>query len=132
MRFSGYCIVERAVVEFEVKSKIRTDVRGHKTYMLRGVTDRGSNMCTLVNRSQWEKFDVPVEEERFIVRKTDHRAMRNNQLKPSAERRKHRMNLKHDKVVYNEEVERWLAEHYDIDLDKLKDDESRLNDKERQ
>lgn len=119
MRFVAYVPCERAKVEFEVKSKIRTDVRGHFTYMLQGLTDKGNKANALVNRSQWDKFDVPVEE-RVIEKKTDRRRMRNRYLKPSRKRKTPVPKSK--RKVYDEEIERWLAEHYDIDLDDLKED----------
>ena len=118
MRFTAYVPCERAKVEFEVKSKIRTNVRGHFTYMLQGLTDKGNKANALVNKSQWDKFDVPIEE-RAIDKKVDRRRIRNSAMQPNVGRKT--PIPKNEKRVYNEEIERWLAKHYDIDLDTLKE-----------
>lgn len=123
MRFTAYVPCERAKVEFEVKSKIRTNVRGHFTYMLQGLTDKGNKACALVNQSQWDKFDVPIEE-RKIDKKVDRRRVRKSSMKPVVGRKT--PVPKSQRKVYNEEIERWLAEHYDIDLDDLKEDDSSI------
>lgn len=120
MRFTAYVFQEGGVVEFEVLSKIRTNVRGHYTYMLQGLTDLGNKANALVNQSQWERFDVPVEE-RAVGRKTDRRRMRNRRMQPAVGRGT--PVPKSQRKAYNEEIERWLAEHYDIDLDELKENE---------
>ena len=119
MRFITYVPCERAKVEFEVKSKIRTNVRGHYTYMLKGVTDMGHQAVALVNKSQWDGFDVPVEE-KTVSKKADRRRMRNDAMQPVVGRKT--PVPKSQRRAYNEEIERWLAEHYDIDLDRLKDE----------
>ena len=41
MKFIAYVHSKRAKVEFEVESKVRTNVRGHYTYALCGHTDDG-------------------------------------------------------------------------------------------
>ena len=120
MRFITYVPCEKSKVEFEVKSKIRTDVRGHFTYMLQGLTDKGNKANALVNKSQWDKFDVPIEE-RVVGKKTDRKRMRNKELKPAVGRKT--PIPKSQKKAYNEEIEKWLAEHYDINLDDLKEKE---------
>lgn len=123
MKFSTYVPCERGTVEFEVTAKIRTDVRGHLTYMLTGLTAKGNKACALVNQSQWEKFDVPIEE-RKIDKKVDRRRVRKSSMKPVVGRKT--PVPKSQRKVHNEEIERWLAEHYDIDLDDLKEDDSSI------
>ena len=118
MRFTAYVLVEGGKVEFEVKSKIRTNVRGHFTYMLQGLTDKGNKANALVNKSQWDKFDVPIEEKE--VGRTDRRRTRNSSMQPAVGRKT--PIPKNERKAYNEEIERWLAEHYDIDLDDLKEE----------
>ena len=81
MRFITYVPCEKAKVEFEVKSKIRTNVRGHYTYMLQGITDKGNVANALVNKSQWDEFDVPVEE-RVIDKKIDRKKKRIKAMQP--------------------------------------------------
>ena len=127
MRFVAYVLVEGGKVEFEVMSKIRTDVRGHYTYMLQGLTDRGNKANALVNRSQWEMFDVPVEE-RKVERKADRRRTREKAMQPAVGRST--PIPKSQRKAYNEEIERWLAEHYDIDLDRLKEEDENARSQE--
>lgn len=118
MKFIAYVPCEKGKVEFEVSSKIRTNVRGHLTYMLTGLTEKGHKACALVNQSQWDKFDVPIEE-REIAKKVDRKRLRNKSMQPAVGRKT--PIPKSEKRVYNEEIERWLAKHYDIDLDTLKE-----------
>lgn len=117
MRFIAYVPCEKATVEFEVKSKIRTDVRGHYTYMLQGITDKGNVANALVNKSQWDGFDVPVKE-RVIEKKTNRKRKRTKAMQPVVGRRTPVPKSK--RRAYNEEIEKWLAEHYDIDIDDIK------------
>ena len=117
MRFITYVPCEKAKVEFEVKSKIRTSVRGHYTYMLQGITDKGNKANALVNKSQWDEFDVPVEE-RVIDKKIDRRKKRIKAMQPVVGRKTPVPKSK--RRAYNEEIEKWLAEHYDIDLDDIR------------
>ena len=117
MRFITYVPCEKAKVEFEVKSKIRTNVRGHYTYMLQGITDKGNVANALVNKSQWDEFDVPVEE-RVIDKKIDRRKKRIKAMQPVVGRKT--TVPKSKRRAYNEEKKKWLAEHYDIDLDDIR------------
>lgn len=118
MKFHAYVLVEGGTVEFEVEKKIRTDVYGHYTYMLQGFTEKGHKANAVVNKSQWDKFNVPSEE-RVVEKKLKHvrRSSRLSSMKPS-KKNKTPIN-KHRKKVFNEEIEKWLADHYDIDLEKL-------------
>ena len=117
MRFIAYVPCEKATVGFEVNSKIRTNVRGHYTYMLQGITDKGNKANALVNKSQWDEFDVPVEE-RVVERKIDRKRKRIKAMQPVVGRRTPVPKSK--RRAYNEEIEKWLAEHYDIDIDDLR------------
>ena len=119
MRFRAFVLVEHGTVEFEVTRKIRTDVRGHLTYMLQGVTDKGNKANALVNKSQWDKFDVPVEE-KVVSKNADRRRVRNKAMQPAIGRKT--PIRKCEKRAYNEDIEKWLAEHYDIDMDDLKEE----------
>ena len=118
MKFVTYVPCEKGKTEFEVTAKIRTDVRGHLTYMLTGLTAKGNKACALVNQSQWDKFDVPIEERE--VGRTDRRRTRNSSMQPAVGRKT--PIPKNERKAYNVEIERWLAEHYDIDLDDLKEE----------
>ena len=120
MKFITYVPCERGKVEFEVTAKIRTDVRGHLTYMLTGLTAKGHKACALVNKSQWDNFDVPIEE-REVPKKVDRKRMRNKSMQPAVGRKT--PIPKSQKRVYNEDIEKWLADHYDINLDDLKENE---------
>ena len=116
MKFIAYVHSKRAKVEFEVESKVRTNVRGHYTYALCGHTDDGVRASTIVNKSQWDGFDVPVEE-RVVSEKPTRRLERRDKMQRPVKGAKPRNVLK--KRAVNEDIERWLAEHYGIDLDSL-------------
>lgn len=118
MRFHAYVLVEGGTVEFEVQKKLRTDVHGHYTYMLKGVTDKGHCACAVVNKSQYEQFDVPSEER--VVKKSlqmKRRVQRISEMKP-IKKRKGRL-VKSMKKCLDEDIEKWLADHADLDMSKL-------------
>ena len=117
MRFITYVPCEKAKVEFEVNFKIRTNVRGHYTYMLQGITDKGNKANALVNKSQWDAFDVPVGE-RVIDKKINRKKKRIKAMQPVVGRKTPVPKSK--RRAYNEEIEKWLAEHYDVDIDDLR------------
>ena len=102
MRFITYVPCERAKVEFEVKSKIRTNVRGHYTYMLQGITDKGNVANALVNKSQWDEFDVPVEER--VIDKKINRKKKRIKLKKIIQKVNH--NLKRKNLVQRKRKDR--------------------------
>ena len=114
MKFTAYILGERQFAEFEVTSKIKTDVHGHFTYSLRGVTENGTKASTVVNKSQWDKYDVPCEE-RFIEKIPDRKRKRNKSMQPVIGRST--PVPKGQRRVYDEEIEKWLASHYEIDID---------------
>lgn len=121
MKFRAYVLGEKQFADFEVTSKIRTDVRGHLVYVLCGFTERGNKASATVNKSQWDAFDVPMVE-KSVNKKTDRKRKRNNSMQPHIGRKT--PVPKNQKRVYDEEIERWLASHYGIDLNELpKEDE---------
>ncbi len=118
----GYCTATRRMEEFEVTSKIRTDVRGHFTYMLRGTGPRGITLHALVNKTQWDRYDVPVVEKAVTRTAKQNRELRDDAamryLKKPLPKQKSKVK-KCRKRVFNEDIERWIAEHNDLDFDKL-------------
>lgn len=61
MKFEAYSVRDKKRVLLEIISKIVTNVRGHFTYTLIGLNEDGKQISTLVNKSQWDMFDVPIE-----------------------------------------------------------------------
>lgn len=49
-KFEAYSIKDKGKVLIEVISKIRTNVRGHLTYLLIGISPSGYKVSTLVNK----------------------------------------------------------------------------------
>lgn len=112
--FNAYSVADRKKVDCIVLSKIRTDVRGHLTYLLCCKTEKGRIITTLVNKDQWEQFDVPIQERQ--INKVDRQAMRKRMLQPGKKLKKPK---KKEIRIYNEEIEKWLADHYNLDLNNL-------------
>lgn len=52
-QFEAYSIYDKCKVMINVISKIKTNVRGHFTYMLIGLSPSGKKISTLVNEEQW-------------------------------------------------------------------------------
>lgn len=117
MKFEAYSVKDRKKRLFEVQKKIVTNVRGHLTYTLIGKTEDNCNMSALVNKQQWDQFDVPIEQrkiDKVINRKYKRKQMLKPKLKPA------KRILKDKKYVYNNEIEEWLIKHYDLNLDEIK------------
>lgn len=111
MIFETYSLGDRSKVFFEVEKKIITNVRGHFTYTLIGTSNTGKLVSAIVNKSQWDNFDVPIEE-REINKRTNKKKERAKHLNP---KRKRKTPVPKDKrKVYNEEIEKWLIEHYNL------------------
>lgn len=115
---NAYCVFERKRTDMVVLEKIRTDVYGHLTYVLIGVSENGTRFSTLVNKSQWDRYDVPVTEKKVEGKKHNdiRRKKRIKMLRPT---KKTPLPQKSRRKVINVEIERWLAEHYDIDFDSM-------------
>jgi hypothetical protein len=112
-QFEAYSISDKCRVMIEVISKIRTDVRGHFTYTLVGISPSGKKVSTLVNKEQWDEYNVPIEEKE-INKKIDRKKQRIKGMKSSYKRKT--PIPKSQRKVYNEEIEKWLIEHYDLDI----------------
>lgn len=113
--FHAYSVSHKNFVDFIVESKIKTKVRGHFTYILKGKTFNHKSITSLVNKEQWQQFDVPIEE-RNINKKIDRKKIRNKLLKPCKKVKKPR---KFQTKIYNEQIEKWLIDNYNIDLNKI-------------
>jgi hypothetical protein len=113
-QFEAYSIHDKEKVMITVTSKIITNVLGHYTYTLIGISPSGNKVSTLVNKEQWDEYDVPIEEKK-IDKKIDRKRQRVKGLNPIYKRKT--PIPKSQRKVYNEEIEKWLAEHYDLNLE---------------
>jgi hypothetical protein len=115
--FNAYSIHDRKNVDLIVVKKIVTSVRGHLTYVLVGKTNSDKTVSTLVNKSQWDKYNVPIEE-----KEVKDKINRKSNVVYGIQGRKKRKSKqpKSKRKCYNEEIEKWLADHYDLNLDELK------------
>lgn len=114
---NAYCPAERKYTELTVLEKNRTDVRGHMTYVLVGITKDGHRCGALVNKSQWDRYDVPIKEKKISKKGIAVREAK--RIKSQKPEWKTRPPKKFRRKVISNEVEKWLAEHYDIDFDSL-------------
>ena len=112
-QFEAYSFHDKCKVMINIISKIRTNVRGHLTYALIGLSPSGKKVSALVNKEQWEEYDVPIEEKE-INDKIDRKKQRIKGLQPAYKRKT--SIPKSQRKVYNEEIEKWLVEHYDLDV----------------
>lgn len=116
--FLVFSLSVRKKVPMEVIEKVRTNVRGHLTYVLKGITENGKTASALVNKGQWDMYDVPIVQ-RSIDKKTDRKRQRVKSLRQG---RRYKKDLpKAERRAYNEQIQKWIVEHYDIDLDNLKE-----------
>ena len=117
--FEAYSLNDKKRVMMKVESKMVSDIRGHLTYNLIGFSPSGYKISVLVNKDQWDEFDVPVET-RKVEKKINRKKYRIKRLNIS-EDDKPKTPPKSKRRVYNEEIENWLIEHYDLNLDDLKE-----------
>ena len=109
--FEAYSFHDKCKVMITIISKIRTNVRGHLTYTLIGLSPSGKKVSALVNKEQWDEYDVPIEEKE-VNQKIDRKKQRIKGLQPAYKRKT--PIPKSNRKVYNIEIEKWLAEHYNL------------------
>lgn len=117
-QFETYSLGQRKKVKFTVEKKIMSNIRGHLTYNLMGTSQNGKNVSALVNKEQWDAFDVPVEK-REVNKKVNRLKTRRKRLNAQIPQ-KERHVPKNKRKVYNEEIEKWIIEHYDLTDDDIK------------
>lgn len=113
--FYGYVLSLNRKVDFEVLSKIRTDTHGHYTYVLKGEyveNGRVVKCSNLVNKDQWDRYDVPVLERKAGDARREQRVTKKRKMAKIVPSRNY-------KKVYDEEIEKWLLDHADMDLKAL-------------
>lgn len=115
--FEAYSLNDKKRVMLKISNKIVSDIRGHLTYTLIGYSPSGYKVSVMVNKEQWDQFDVPIET-RKIDKKIDRNKIRMKKL--SKVSKKSKIPPKNKRKIYNEEIEKWLIEHYDLTNDELK------------
>jgi hypothetical protein len=112
--FEAYSLNEKKRVLLTIEKKIISDIRGHLTYNVIGTSPAGYKMSVLVNKEQWEQFDVPIET-RKIDKKVNRKRIRLKRLNMS-EDNKPKIPPKNKRQVYNEEIEKWIIEHFNLNI----------------
>lgn len=102
----GYCVI--------------TDI--HTVYNLWGTfIDSNDNkphkVVNNVSKEVWDRFDVPVV--KMEKRKRDRKDLKEFDTQPVKEKSK--INKSEGRKVQNDEIEKWLAENYNIDLELIKE-----------
>jgi len=95
----------------------------HTVYMLYGIRANGAKATSMVNREQWERFDVPIEEHKprsKRERKEEHDKKMKLIAFPKPKEAKEPP--KNKRKAHNEEIEKWLLENNGIDFSSLLDD----------
>ena len=123
-QFEAYSLSQRKKVKFTVEKKTVSNIRGHLTYNLMGTSQNGKNVSTLVNKDQWDVFDVPVEK-REVNKKVNRLKTRRKRLNAQIPQ-KERYVPKSKRKVYNEEIEKWIIEHYGLNADDIKNEEEEI------
>lgn len=105
----------------EVIEKKVYNVQGHEKYVLIGLDTCNKRAGINVTRTTWDKFDVPITTSINIKKKKNrYRDYESNKktfqksypIIPPKKRRKN----------HDENIERWIAEHYGLDYEKLVND----------
>lgn len=88
--------------------------------MLIGINSQNKRASINVTKSVWDKYDVPVTAAEKLKRKKKSRVFEKNKTKnyhksPIVPKKSKRKN-------YDENIEKWIAEHYGLDYNKLATD----------
>ena len=86
----------------------------HFIYILKGRTIRGTYATSNVNKEVWDRYDVPIT--KMEVKK---HARNEYEISRKNYKRKMKIPPKSRRKVENEEIEKWLAEHLDLDWEKI-------------
>lgn len=118
MKYRMYMLQYRKWEELEVYQKGYCNVRGHYVYNIHGKDEQGHKCMNNVSKDVWDRFDVPVIEFKMRKRERKSRKEKEKVLNKS----KKTWSRKIDKFfrrVKNDEIEKWLAEHNNMDLNNL-------------
>ena len=92
----------------------------HTVYELYGIRKNGKKATCFCNKQQWDKFDVPIKE-RKPRSKSEIKSEHKSKLEIISYSKDAKKRSVRKRKVYNEEIEKWLLEHNDIDFQKLID-----------
>lgn len=92
-------------------------IRQNHIYLLIGVDKFNKRASVNVTKSVWDKFDVPVTTVEKLKKKRDVQTYENNKKK--RHRKSPVVPQKNKRKNYDENIERWIAEHYGLDYEKL-------------
>lgn len=86
----------------------------HFIYILKGITARGTYATSNVNKEVWDRYDVPI-----VKMEVKKHARNEYEISRKNYKRKMKIPPKSQRKVENEEIEKWLAEHLDLDWEKI-------------
>lgn len=120
-KYRLYLVSRRNWQDCEIVQKGFVNLGKRKVYNLHGVADNGNKAVNNVAKDVWDRFDVPIIEHE--VRRRDKRDAWEKNLEP---RTKWKGPIpKSRRKIQNEEIEKWLAENYGIDLEHLSEDNNK-------
>lgn len=114
-KYHMYVVSRKNWQDCEIVKKGFAKVRdGVTAYNIHGVAENGDKACNNVAKEVWNRFDVPIIE--YTVRKKKRRNIIERELLPKSISNSPVSRSR--KKVLNDEIEKWLAEKYNVDADK--------------
>lgn len=113
-KYRIYVVSRKVWCDCEIVKKGFLNLGKRIVYNIHGVNDDGHKACANVAKDVWDRFNVPIVE--YTMREKEQRGFWEKTQKG---KKTYRYPIqKSRKKVQNEEIERWLTEKYDLDLDK--------------
>lgn len=114
-KYRMYVVSKKYWDDCEIVKKGIVNVRQNShIYNLHGVSSKGHKACSNVAKEVWDRFDVPVVEHK--VKRDIPRNSLENEM--DLRKRKTKQKISKDRrKIENDDIERWLAEKYDMSLE---------------
>lgn len=120
MKYRMYMLQYKDWRELEVFQKGFVNVRGHFVYNIWGKDEFGKKCVNNVAKDVWDRFDVPVVE--YQTAKKETREKKEKYLNRTTKNWSNPIFKSDNRRINNEEIEKWLAEHNNLDLNNIKDE----------
>lgn len=120
MKYKMYMLQYKDWKELEIFQKGFVNVRGHLVYNIWGKDELGKKCVNNVAKDVWDRFDVPVVEYQMTEKET--REKKEKYLNRTTKEWSNPIFKSDKRRTKNEEIEKWLAEHNNLDLNSIKDE----------
>lgn len=105
----------------QVIEKKTYQLKNQHIYMLIGLDSCNKRASIHVTKATWDRFDVPITDNKEIKKKKQQNH-HDYELNKKNNRKSAVIPCKGKRRNYDENIEKWIAEHYGLDYNKLVND----------